>query len=154
MADLHMTDFYRDTARILVQLYNNFPNTIILYADDIGGPNTPDEFGLPSARFQSCFSTMLWLAETGLIRYATTIRQEALDQTTLTRKALVILFSPVKLAVAASDQHFYSSSDADSSLPEVSPSHIEWLRIALNSQSSRLIEEAVQTVLAHPLWNS
>ncbi|MBE8717105.1 hypothetical protein [Cellvibrio polysaccharolyticus] len=153
MADLHMTDFYRDTARILVQLYNHFPNTIILYADDISGPNTPDEFGLPSARFQSCFSTMLWLAETGLIRYATTIRQEALDQTTLSRKALVILFSPVTLAVAASDRHFSTDTNTDTALPDVSLTHIEWLRTALNSQSSRLIEEAVQTILAHPLLN-
>lgn len=153
MADLHMTDFYRDTARILVQLYNHFPNTIILYADDISGPNTPDEFGLPSARFQSCFNTMLWLAETGLIRYATTIRQEALDQTTLSRKALVILFSTVTLAVTASDRHFSTDTNTDTTLPNVSLTHIEWLRTALNSQSSRLIEEAVQTILAHPLLN-
>lgn len=160
MADLHMTDFYRDTARVLVQLYNQFPKTIILYADEISGPNTPDEFGLPSARFQSCFSTLLWLADAGLVRYASTIRQEALEQATLTRKAMVILFSPVKLSVVATDQHFYekqSTSTTDQTqpsntgAPNTSLTHIGWLRAALSSQSSRLIEEAVQTILSHPL---
>lgn len=58
MADLHIDDFYRDAALILLRLYRTFPRKTILYVDDISGPDTPDEFGLHSERFQSCFSTM------------------------------------------------------------------------------------------------
>lgn len=148
MADLHMTDFYRDTARILVQLYNRFPNPGILYVDDISGPDSPDEFGLPAPRFQACFNTMIWLAEAGFIQYSAPIRQEALDGVTLSHKGLVILFSQT-LALSASDLHFQNE---ESTIATETPlSHVEWLKMALASQSSRIIEEAVQTVLAHPL---
>jgi len=147
MADLHMADFYRDTASILVQLYNQFPQKTILFAEDICGPNSPDEFGLPSPRFQRCFSSMIWLAEAGLLHYTTPIRQEALDQAVLSRTALVILFSPV-------DTH-HSSGDVDETETTAQAdwqilTHIDLLRTALKSGSSRIIEQVVQSLLRHP----
>lgn len=155
MADLHMTDFYRDSAKILLQLYNRFPNKVILYAEDICGPDSPDEFGLPSPRFQSCFSTMIWLAEAGLITYSVPIRQEALDQTTLSREGLVVLFSKVSgiMAVAESDVATDRNTATDD-IPATATafSHIEGLRLALKSQSSQWVEDAVKAILAHPAW--
>ena len=66
MADLHIDDFYRDSAMILLRLYTTFPRKTVLYVDDICGPDAPDEFGLHSERHQSCFSAMTWLAESRL----------------------------------------------------------------------------------------
>lgn len=93
MADIHIADFHRDCANILVTLYRNFPRKIHLYVDDIAGPDEPDEFGLPSPRHQSCFATMIWLAEAGYVQYVTTIRQEALDQACLTHLGFILLSS-------------------------------------------------------------
>jgi len=91
MADLHIADFYRDTALILTRLFTTFPVPTILYVDDVCGPDAPDEFGLPSARSNACFSTMLWLAEHDYLRYVTTIRQEALDQAVLSQRGFLLL---------------------------------------------------------------
>ena len=39
----------------------------------------PDAFGLHSDRFSPCFGALLWLAQEAYLRYASTIRQEAID---------------------------------------------------------------------------
>ena len=78
MADLHIEDFYRDVAKIFLNLYALFPRKTILYVEDICGPDQPDEFGLHNPRFQAGFSAMVWLAEHGYIHFQETIRQEAL----------------------------------------------------------------------------
>lgn len=95
MADLNLLDFYKDAALAIVQLHMTFPRKVELYVEDLIGPDHVDEFGLHSKRHDACFGTLLWLAEEGYIRYQTTIRQEAVDQTVLSGKSLVLLNSIV-----------------------------------------------------------
>ena len=91
MADLHIDDFYRDVALIMLHLYSNFPRKIILYVEDVCGPDSPDEYGLHTERFQGCFSAMVWLTEQGYIQFEDTIREEALDQTVLSQRGFLLL---------------------------------------------------------------
>ena len=100
MADIHIEEFYRDSAVALVQLYSVFPRRIDLFVEDIAGPDQPDEFGLHSPRHMACLGALLWLAEEGLLRYVDTIRQEALDQAVLTREAFIRLTSPAPQELA------------------------------------------------------
>ncbi len=93
MSDIHIDDFYKDAASILVLLYSHFPRKITLYVDDISGPDMPDEFGLHSPRYDACFQTMLWLASTGYLDYGQMVYQDALDQACLTHKAFLLLNS-------------------------------------------------------------
>lgn len=93
MTDLHIDDFYKDAARILVLLYNQFPRKIMLYVEDISGPDQPDEFGLHSTRHIACFQTMLWLGTSGYLHFEQTVGQDALDQVTLTERAFLLLTS-------------------------------------------------------------
>ncbi len=95
MADIHIADFYKDAARVLVQLYNQFPRPTMLFVEDIAGPDTPDEFGLHSPRHQACLSTMLWLAQSGYLGYETLVRQEAIDQAVLTQRGFTLLATPL-----------------------------------------------------------
>ena len=89
MSDIHIDDFYRDTARILVALYNQFPRKTTLYVEDVAGPDKPDEFGLHSPRHLACLHTILWLAQSDYVRYETLIRQEAVDQIVLSHKGFI-----------------------------------------------------------------
>ncbi len=41
MDDLHVDDFYRDVALILLHLYSTFPRRSILYVEDVCGPDSP-----------------------------------------------------------------------------------------------------------------
>lgn len=93
MSDIHLDDFYRDTARILVALYNHFPRKTTLYVEDIAGPDQPDEFGLHSPRHLACFHTILWLAQTDYLTYESLIRQEAADETVLSHRGFLLLTS-------------------------------------------------------------
>lgn len=98
--DLHIEDFYKDTAIILARLYSIFPRKAAVYVEDISGPDTVDEFGLHSDRHLACLSTLIWLSEEGYIRFDDTIRQEAIDQATLTHKGFTKLFSQVPQKIA------------------------------------------------------
>ena len=89
MHDLHIGDFYNDTARILIAMYKRFPVKAPLYIEDLIGPDTPDEFGLHSPRHMACFSAALWLAEENYFRYTDTIHQTALDQSVLSQNAFL-----------------------------------------------------------------
>jgi hypothetical protein len=104
MSDIHIDDFYRDTARILVSLYNQFPRNTTLYVEDIAGTDKPDEFGLHSPRHLACFHTILWLAHTDYVRYESLIRQEAVDQIVLSHRAFLLL-SSVLPNCAANHEH-------------------------------------------------
>ncbi len=137
MADLHIDDFYKDAARILVQLYNAFPRKTTVYVEDISGPDSPDEYGIHSPRHQACFSAMLWLADEGYVRYEDTIRQEALDQAVLTHKAFILLNTPIPV-----------SPDAGPLAERVS--HIQRLRQAIATGSSRVLGEALSDFLTAP----
>lgn len=151
MADLHMDDFYKDVARIFTHLYASFPRKIILYVDDICGPDTPDEFGLPSPRFLSCFSTMIWLAEAGYINYITNIRQEALDQVTLSQRGLTLLYSRSAVQSIAETLTAESANDELHNMSDHAyPSNIARLRYALKHGSSHTLEQLVQHLLQQP----
>ena len=146
MADLHIDDFYRDVAKIFLRLYAVFPRKTVLYVEDISGPDEPDEFGLHHPRFEACFSTMVWLAEHGYLNFDTNIRQEALDQAVLSRKAFLLLSSHSELGP--------SPANADPDLPPSvrlhAQSNISQLRSAVNDGSSMLLQRCVSYLLAHP----
>lgn len=89
MHDLHIGDFCKDAAGILILLYRRFPQKTTLYIEDIIGPDTPDEFGLHSPRHMACFGTAVWLAEENLFRFGQPIKQEALDEVVLSAEALL-----------------------------------------------------------------
>jgi hypothetical protein len=140
MADLHIDDFYRDVAKIWLRLYKQFPRKTVLYVDDICGEHEPDEFGIPSDRVMGCFSTMLWLADEGYLRYDTPIRQEALDQAVLTERGFLLLSTRT---TSGTDQH----SELPPSVAKAHQSHIKLLRDALKSGSSIEIQCCVEQLL-------
>ncbi len=141
MTDIHIDDFYKDVARILVQLYLYFPKPAQLYVEDISGPDDPDEFGLHSDRHNACFSTMIWLADSGYVRFVDTIRHEALDQAVLTQKAFTLLTTRSELA----DKHpFVSEENNPPSVIEEFSSNVHQIRIALKNRSSVQIRSIVQ----------
>lgn len=91
MADLHIDDFCRDAALVLLHLYSAFPRRASVYVEDICGPDTPDDVGLHSDRHMACLGTMLWLAEEGYLRFEAMIYQDGIDQAVLTGKAFTLL---------------------------------------------------------------
>lgn len=145
MADLHIEDFYKDVAAIFVRLYSVFPRKIVLYVEDISGPDEPDEFGLHHPRFEACFSTMVWLAENDYLMFADTMRHEALDEVVLSQKAFVLLASRSNLQ--------FAPTDLDDALPpsvvEQSQSNIAQLRSALKARSSIDLQRCVKSILTH-----
>ncbi len=144
MSDLHIDDFYKDAALILIRLYHAFPRKVILYVDDVYGPDTPDDFGLHSDRHMACFSAMIWLAEQGYIQYDTTIRQEALDQAVLTERGFLLLSSRSEM--------FFGVEEEDTDLPpsvmEASRTNIAQLRLVLKESSSIMVKQCVHTLLS------
>ena len=94
MASLQIDEFYRDAAKILVSLFDVFPPPVAINAEDIAGPDEPDEYGVHSKRYQACVAAMLWLGEEGYIRYQDVIRQDAVDQAVLTGRCFSALIAP------------------------------------------------------------
>lgn len=135
MADLHIEDFHQDVARILVALYNRFPQPAILFVSDLIGEHEPDAFGVPAPRQLACFSAMLWLANEGFLRYTDTIRQEAIDQACLSERAFVLLS---KADAALRDP------DLPASIARQRATLAQRLRDALNSGSSSQLYDTVQ----------
>jgi hypothetical protein len=146
MADLHIDDFYRDVARIFLRLYAIFPRKTILYVEDISGPDQPDEFGLHAPRFQACFSTMVWLAEHGYLRFESTMREEALDQAVLSQRGFLLLSSRSRLDLVQPQ----GEEAVPSGRQQETESNIGQLRAALREGSSILLRECVNSLLAHP----
>lgn len=146
MADLHIDDFYRDVAKIFLRLYSIFPRKIILYVEDISGPDEPDEFGLHHPRFEACFSAMIWLAEHGYLSFEDNMRQEALDQVVLTQKAFLLLASRSSLQLVAPDP----AEALPPSVVQESQANITQLRSALKEGSSILVRQCVTYLLSHP----
>lgn len=142
MADIHVEEFYKDTAIALVQLYGAFPRRVNLFVEDIAGPDDPDDFGLHSKRHMACFGALLWLAEEGFLRYVDTIRQEALDQAVLTQTAFVRLSAPADSAPES------VRAEPDPGLPDPVrddlSTHIHLIRDALKSGSSVRISRVMQ----------
>ncbi len=95
MADINVENFYRDVGTIFTTLYASFPSKAAIYVDEVSGVDEPDEYGMHNPRYTAGFFAMLWLAEEGYVRYAEVIRQDGVDQATLTEKAFLILSEPV-----------------------------------------------------------
>jgi len=142
MSDLHIDDFYKDTAKILIQLYRSFPRRSMVLAEEISGLDQPDEYGLHGVRHQASFGAALWLAQSGYIDYEDTIQQKGLDQAILTHKAFTLLSARSSLTDSASVSSTLPSSVQDSQL-----SNIHQLRTALKSGSSTQLRAVVQNLL-------
>ena len=95
MIDVNVDDFYHDMAVILLSLYQQFPQKVSLYIDDICGPDETDEFGLHSKRYLSAIGALMWLHDESYIRYRDIVRQESAEECTLTQKAFVKLIQPI-----------------------------------------------------------
>ena len=147
MADIHVEEFYKDTAVALVQLYGAFPRRVNLFVEDIAGQDTPDEFGLHSRRHMACFGALLWLAEEGLLRYVDTIRQEALDQAVLTQKAFVRLSSPASTELQTGQAS--NNQDLPESVRSEFSTYIHLIREALKNGRSTRIAEVMQGAFFH-----
>jgi hypothetical protein len=144
VADIHIEEFYKDSAIALVQLYNAFPRRVNLFVEDIAGSDSPDEFGLHSKRHMACFGTLLWLAEENLLRYVDTIRQDALDQAVLTQQAFIRLSAPARADLEP------GQPEPDPALPPAIRSdlstNIHAIRDALKSGSSARISRVMQAI--------
>ena len=150
MADIHIADFYKDAARILIQLYNQFPRPTFLFVEDIAGPDTPDDFGLHGERHQACLATMLWLAKAGYIHYESLVRQEALDQATLTQRGFTLLASRLPIVdVPGLTPPGEEQDHGDQPGPEIAAqtNGANLLRQVLQYGSSTAIEQVMLTLL-------
>ncbi|GAA3557951.1 hypothetical protein [Marinobacter xestospongiae] len=147
MADIHIEEFYKDTAIALVQLYNAFPRRVNLFVEDIAGPDQADEFGLHSRRHMACFGSLLWLAEEGYLRYVDTIRQEALDQAVLSHRAFTRLTAQ---ASAELIDRFAPQQVADESIPpsvrEDFSTHVHIIRETIRGGNSAQVSQVMQAV--------
>ena len=141
MPDLHIDEFYKDVARILVSLFGVFPRPVTLYVEDIAGPDEPDEYGVHSNRYQACFATLCWLQDEGYLRYADTIRQEAVDQTVLTGRAFSALLAPAEELLFPQDDSL-SRSEAGRR-----QSYLFQLRHALEESDSAALARLVPTFM-------
>jgi hypothetical protein len=144
MTDIHVDDFYKDSAVILSQLYATFPQPSTLYVEDIIGPDEVDEFGLQSKRHQACFATMVWLGDEGYLRYTDTIRQIAIDQAVLTHQAFVLISGQYELRPLPSEEE----AALPNSVLEHRSSNINQLRLAIQSGSSTSLKTIVRYLLA------
>jgi len=147
MADLHIDDFYRDCALTMLRLYASFPRKIVLYVDDICGPDTPDEFGLHSERHQACFSAMVWLAEAGYITFTETVREEALDQAVLTRRGFLLLSSRSEIDLGQPEDEA-GNDGLPPSVMERSMTNVMQIRRAVREGSSIVIQQVMHYLLA------
>ncbi|MCB1615883.1 MAG: hypothetical protein KDI30_07695 [Pseudomonadales bacterium] len=143
MTDIHIDDFYKDVAKILLQLYIFFPKPATLYVEDISGPDQPDEFGLHSDRHQAAFSTIIWLGKTGFLHYEDTIRQEAVDQAVLTKTGFTLLSDRSRINP---DEDDVVKNYPPSVVEEIS-TNINLIRKALKSKSSIEIRHCIQHII-------
>ncbi|MEM9621137.1 MAG: hypothetical protein AAF993_05775 [Pseudomonadota bacterium] len=132
--DIHVDEFFADAGKILVNLFRVFPRPVTLFAEDICGADTPDEYGVHSQRFQACFAAMLWLGEEGYLRYQDTIKSDAIDQAVLTGKCFTALLAQSGTNAGA-EVNAGTLQARESSL-------IYQLSQALNSKSSTSIARA------------
>ena len=156
MADINIENFYRHIARALNILYTSFPSKAAIYVDNVAGIDEPDEYGLHSPEYTAGFYCLLWLSEEGFIRYSDTIRQDGVDQATLTHKAFLKLTEVAEPIYAEPAIHQSEDSNIVSIVhaEELSPSLLEdqklvvnQLRRALRSGSSIAITKVITHIL-------
>ena len=129
MLDIHLTDFYNDTGRILAWLYNNFPRPVSVWMIDICGPDDEDEYGLHSNRHLACYGTMLWLQEEGFLRYGDIEKQECFNHCVLTQRGFSLLSG-----IQAQIDGQLSPADA--------------IRLAIKDGSSNQMEQCIRALIA------
>ena len=140
VSDLHIEDFSKDIARVLIFLYEYFPRKMEVYVEDINGPDDVDDYGLHSPRHMACMSAIVWLAEEGLIRYESLVKQESFDQTVLTKRSYVLLSSIVK---PNDEEKAQEAADLPHSILRNRRTRISQIKKALKSGSSESIKLAV-----------
>ncbi len=91
MLDVHIDDFWKDCAAILLSGMRIFPRTQTLYIEDISGPDTVDEFGLHSDRHLAALGALQWLHDENYVRYGNLHRQDSVDDFALTSKSFTCL---------------------------------------------------------------
>ena len=118
MLDVHIDDFFKDCAVILLHGFKCFPAKQILYVEDICGPDEADEFGLHSPRHIAAFGAIFWLKEEGYIRFSDVDRQESVDEFVLASKAFTRLLSasPENPTSTLAQEIEYARLQADSTL--------------------------------------
>lgn len=139
MNDIHIEEFYHDIGLILSKLYSSFPRRVVLYVEDICGPDIPDEFGLHTDRYLSCLGAMAWLKDEGYIDFTSLVKQEAIDQAVLTQKSFLILTSQASISTGEETEN----PDLPPYLAQKNISNINLLRRALLSQSAIKISNIV-----------
>lgn len=87
MLDVHINDFWKDCAAILLIGLRAFPRQQTLYIEDISGPDDMDEFGLHSPRHLAALGAIQWLKDEGFIRFSHVDKQESVDEFVLCAKA-------------------------------------------------------------------
>lgn len=131
IADLHIDDFCKDVAKTLMMLYRRFPVKTTLYVEDISGPDDPDEFGLHSPRFEACFNTLLWLKEADYIWFNDTVKQEAVEEATLSHRGFSL--------IASYDTH----TQTDPTAPPTPLRRVDLLKAAISEGHSEKLKELV-----------
>ena len=87
MLDVHIDDFFSDTAVILLSGLQNFPAPQILFIEDVCGRDDTDEFGLHSPRHLAALGAIQWLRDENYVRFGVIDRQESVDDFVLTSKS-------------------------------------------------------------------
>lgn len=141
MSDIHVDDFFKDAAKTLARLYLSFPRRAVVMVEEIAGPVTTDEFGVPGTRFLSCFGTLLWLAEEGYLRYDETIRMDAIDQAVLTGRCFSVL-------TMRADGEVPPDDGLPASVASEQATYIHRIRDALKSGSSARVRATMTDVMA------
>lgn len=154
MADINVEYFYQDIAKILSILYASFPSKAAIYVDEVSGVDDPDEYGLHNSRYTACFYAMLWLQEEGYLRYAETIRQDGVDQASLTQKAFLKLSAVSEPIYTEPDNDDDEETEQAPNEENLSPSVLEdrmlvinQLRSAMKNRSSIAIGKVIQRIL-------
>ena len=142
MTDINIDDFFKDSAKVLVQLYSVFPRRHSVFVEDISGPEETDEFGMHSNRYLACFGAMLWLGEEGYLRYEDTIHQDAIDQAVLTARCFTVLATPARRLEPI------EATDLPESVRLEQSTTVNRLRSALKERSSTRIRAAMIDLMA------
>lgn len=91
MLDVHIDDFFRDAAIILITGLQQFPAPRTLFVEDICGPDDMDEFGLHSPRHLAALGCLQWLRDEHFVRFGVIDRQESVDEFVLTSQSFTRL---------------------------------------------------------------
>ncbi|MCZ6617099.1 MAG: hypothetical protein O7E57_03120 [Gammaproteobacteria bacterium] len=137
MTDINIDDFFKDAAKTLVQLYKTFPRRHGVFVDEIYGTEELDEYGMHSERYLACFGTLIWLGEEGFLRYADTIRYDAIDQAVLTARCFTQLCAP------ATSLEPMDVTDLPTSVRIEKSTNIHGLENAVKERSSARVRSAM-----------